>query len=636
MLFDQETAAEPVRPPRRWTRYATAGAVILGLGMVLLVFRGCAIRPPDSTLADPTRTAEKPWATLVADVRRQPDLAGGRLALERLGAALAVAPPDSPDQPAGLTAESEAAARTIGLLNDADIDEVRPAQYSPFDPHYLAECLFLRDVVRGLDAAGQPPLRQAELAFAWVNRQVVDRPWVATDPQGRQQFMPPVPPHAGLGRGSGSGLDRAYVFLGLLQQLGLDGCWIGPPEAAQRTWSYARNPDGVTAPTGPMWAVGVRVGPDVFLFDPWRGEPVLGAGGQGVATLAEVRADPNLLKPWRDDKLHPWPVPAEDVKTAVPFLAFPLSGAAPRMIRLERELRAEVPPVRLATDPTALQSRFAQEAKLPGLKAWNPGNEAFTYPRALATFIPPSDGGYSPAPDLYLKYKQGLVPPTLFALPPSLRPTPGNPGVPEAAERLRNIAIITYGTAFLEPPAPLERLQRGQFAEVAKVLGDRRTEFQAMQARLRTDRNREATIERFAAAARQAYTQLLRARDRERSGPGPLTAEAQAGVANLWKTEALASQAVVDVLLADAGAAEATYLLALCLHEQAERAAVRAARTKLAADADRAAGLWTEAANWWASYAAVAPAQEAAFPGRAAHAKRLADRAAQGNLTLGR
>ncbi len=632
MLFDlpSDHPAEPASRTRRSSRYLAIAAVVLGLGVAGFALRGCGIRPGGSSVLGTTRVAEKPWATLVADIRRQPDLAGSKLALERLGAALAVAPPDSPDQSAGLTPEAEAAARTIALLTDADINEIRPAQYSAFDPHYLAECLFLRDVVRSLDTAGQPPLQQAELAFAWTHRQVVDRPWVSTDPQGQQQFMPPVPAHAALGRGSGSGLDRAYVFLGLLQQLGLDGCWIGPPEAVARPWSYARNPDGAAAPTGPMWAVGVRVGADIFLFDPWRGEPVPGPAGQGVATLAQVRADGNLLKPWRDDKLRPWTVPADDVRTAVPFLAVPLSGVAPRMVRLERELKPDTPPVRLATDPAAVQSRFAQAAKLPGLKVWNPAGEAFTYPRTLATFIPPADGGYSPAPELFQKYKLGLVPPALFALPPAFRPSPGNPGVPEAAERLRNVAIVTYGTAFLVAPAPLERLQRGQFAEAAKVLSDRRGEFQAMQARLRTDRDREGAIERFAESARQAYTQLLRARDRERAGPGPLTAEAEAGVATLWKSEAVAAQAVVDVLLADAGAAEATYLLALCLHEQAERAAALAARTKLAADAGRAARLWAEADGWWTSYAAIAPAQEAAFPGRAAHAHRLAERAKRG------
>ncbi|MGL6097344.1 MAG: hypothetical protein ACRC7O_16285, partial [Fimbriiglobus sp.] len=97
--------------------------------------------------------------------------------------------------------------------------------------------------------------------------------------------------------------------------------------------------------------------------------------------------------------------------------------------------------------------------------------------------------------------------------------------------------------------------------------------------------------------------------------------------------------------VADPGAAETTYLLALCMHEQAERAqgrrdavtataATATGRTKDAADraaqsaADKARDAWAEARDWWARYEPYAAAQNAGYPGRADHARRLAARAA--------
>jgi hypothetical protein len=325
---------------------------------------------------------------VVAQLRKENDAAGCRRILSKLNNDLALKP-DAP-QPAGLTPEAEQTLRELLRLRDDEVKEVRPASFTGLDPVYLAECLYLRDAARSLDVGGLPPSRQAELAFAWVCRQVVLQPWVSAD-AGRPVVMPPVPPTAVLRRGSGSGLERAYVFLALLQQLDLDGALVGPPEAADRDWTYRPDrSDGL--PRGPFWAVGVRAGADVLLFDPWRGEPVPGPSGQGVGTLAQVKPNPDQLKAWREDKSNPWKVSIDEVKASVPFLAVPLSAVAPRMKRLEEELRSDLP-VRLAADPVAQRQRFETQAKLPGLKFWNPPAEEFSYTRVLGSFTPTEEGG---------------------------------------------------------------------------------------------------------------------------------------------------------------------------------------------------------------------------------------------------
>lgn len=601
-----------------WARPSVLGLLaVLVAGAGVVVFRGCVIRPSPINSGDKSAAADAdPWAGVLSELRRAPDLNGARATLDRLGTALALNP-DQNLKPAGLAPEADAFLRKVAGLTDAEIAEIRPAAYSGLDPHYLAECVYLRDAARGIEVDGLEPLRKAELAFAWTGRQVTDRVWVGLDDRGRPTPMPPVPPSAVLTRGSGTGLERATVFLGLLQQLGLDGCFVGPPEAATRAGSYGRDP--AAPPTGPFWAVGVRVGADVYLFDPQRGEPVPGPGGKGVGTLAQVRASPDQLKPWRDDKANPWTVPAADVSSASAFLAVPLSGFAPRFVRLERELKADAPPVRLAVDLSALRQRFAAEAKLADLPVWNPAGELFTYPRVLASFVPSKDGGYSPIPDLPTRVFVSAVPPGLV---------PAN-SIVGAVERLRAAAFDRYVSAFVAPPAPRERLARGAFTETVPALVAKLKDFQAAQERLRVNRafNSETGLA-FLAASRVVDAKKRLARDKERDVPGPLTAEAAQAETDLYKQNAIVAEALIDQAVADTGAAEATFLLARAMYEQAERAQTRADRPGAKpADRDAAVQAWKESAGWWEQYQPYAADQDRIYPGRAAAAARQTGRA---------
>lgn len=590
---------------------------------------GCT-RPPTYAPDQTERDAVDPWQGVVAQLRKENDPAGCRRILGKLNNDLALKP-DAP-QPAGLTPDAEKTLRELLRLRDDEVKEVRPASYSGLDPVYLSDCLYLRDAARALDVGGLPPGRQAELAFAWVCRQIVLQPWVSAGPQGQPIAMPPVPPTAVLRRGSGSGLERAYVLLALLQQLDLDGSLVGPPEAADRDWTYL--PEGTDGlPRGPFWAVGVRAGADVLLFDPWRGEPVPGPNGQGVGTLAQVRTNPDQLKVWREDKAHPWKVSPDEVKASVPFLVVSLSAVAPRMTRLEQELRSDLP-VRLATDPVAQRRRFEADAKVPDLKFWNPPAEEFSYTRLLGSFTPAEEGGTAPDGQLALRYKGSMIPPALFAAPPELAPrNESDVGVPEAVERIRLAALTSFGGSFLTPPTPREQIQRGQFRDATPRLVELRQEFGKAQDRVRQEQDRG--VKEWSEKAREVYTQLARAKEKERTNPGAV-AEAQRAVDQFLHEGARTFGALVDRTAADAGLAESTYLLAQCKHEQAEQLQARAERLtadpkqKTTAEKARgqAASAWQEAKGWWDKYEPFAPTQDRAFPGRAAHAKRLAERAA--------
>jgi hypothetical protein len=616
-----------VSPPLILSTLVVGGVAV---AVVTLSATGCT-RPAGYRGSNSDRVVTNPWQGVVEQLRKESDPADCRRVLFRLNDDLAQNR-EAP-QPDSLTPDGEKIVRELLGLTDAEVKELRPASYTNLDPNYLAECLYLRDAARSLDVAGLPTSRQAELAFAWVCRQVVLNPWVVHDQRvGASAYMPPVPTTAVLRRASGSGLERAYVFLGLVRQLDLDGCLVGPPDAASRGWAFAT--ESGRPPKGPFWAVGVRDGADILLFDPWRGEPIPGPDGKGIGTLAQVKADADLLRPWREDKDRPWDVAAEEVRASVPFLAVPMNAAAPRMKRLEEELRTDLP-VRLAVELAPLRDRFATETGFPELKFWNPPAEQFSYTRVLGSFYPPEEGGHAPNNHLLQAYRGSLLPPTLFAIPTELLPQDElDVEVKWVIDRIRAESVSVFAASFLTPPVPREQIQRGQFFEVTPALVNRRQEFSKAQDRIRSDRDRKRALVEWAKKARELDTQLVRAQER---GDAASLAKVNQAIERFWLDGVQTHAALIDLAAAGAGLAESTYLLAQCKHEQAEQLQARYERQaadprqKASAEKSRAQAVsaWNEARGWWEKYEPYAATQDKTFAGRAAHAQELAVRAAR-------
>ena len=194
--------------------------------------------------------------------------------------------------------------------------------------------------------------------------------------------------------------------------------------------------------------------------------------------------------------------------------------------------------------------------------------------------------------------------------------------------------LAGYDELFLRPPTARERFQRGQFTETIPILIERRKTLIAGMERLRTDRNRGDQLAEWAKSIRDAYTQLLRARDKQATNPNAVL-EAQAKVEQLMKADTTKLEALFDAAFAEVGSAEVTYLLACGMHERAEQAHRRyermasdprtadsAVRTKEAAVRE-----WSEALGWWDRYAPFAETQTLYFTGRAEHCKKLRERA---------
>lgn len=606
-----------------------SAAALPALALSTLALTGCpkpGVRPEEKTKGSQQAKSD-PWEAAAKRLAKETDPAGIRGTLNKLAEDL-VARPDVPGPP-GLSADAEKALAPLARLAPEDLEVVRPAAYTAGDAAYLSESLYLRDAARAIDPVGLPPADQARAAFAWACRQVYLRSWVMDD--GR--FVPAVPPTYVLRRGWGSGLERATVALALFQQLGLDAGLVGPPDVADKSVGYSPPwvtvKDSPTAP-GPFWAVAVRVGADVLLFDPFGGRAF-------PAPLAQVKANPDLLKPWVDDKDHPWKVPADVVKQATVYLSVPLPALAPRMATLEERTKAELG-ANLAVDLKALRDRFmAAPPAGPGLtdvKVWNPPNDGLAYPRVLASFLPPDEGGNDRRPQgqrLVDLYPTSRIPARELILAPGVLPE----GLmfPTIALRLTSAAGQGYDNAFLTASSPIERLQRGQLQDATRMLTERQDGYARGQEQIRNVTQEQ--LDDWVRRANKVYGDLRRAEypDPNQPRPNPPTdpavAAARIAVEDFWRTTGPVASAIAARITARVGLAEASYLLALAKHEEAERQQLRAEKADAGSAARAratAANAWAEAANTWRSYldqASNLPGLEA----RAAHARRLAARA---------
>jgi hypothetical protein len=582
----------------------------LAVGACVLV-TGCGKPPRLSQTPDDKGGAPKgdPWDVAAKKLRKDTDLLTCKTVLGALNNDLAAS--EKAAKPAALTKEAADALAAVVPLSAEDKEEIKGNTFSSHDPVYLAECLYLRDAARSLALPGMPPEQFADLGFAWVCRQVYLNPWLMQVDQSRLAATA-LPPTYVLRRGYGSGLERMYVFLALLQQMGLDGCLIGPPDAGDKPAGFVvYSPDKKTvltgAPRGPFWAVGVRAGNDIRLYDPWRGEAF-------PAPLNQLKANPEAHKAWFEDQANVSGVTPEEAKKATVYLAAPVNSLSPRMAMLGEKLKAEVD-VKLAVNPAAVRSAFPD----PKPAYWNPPNDRFAYGRAARTFLPFDQGGADrtdpAAGRLYDQYIPSQLPPAEQAIPSELLRNPAVIG--DVKERIRDIAWRVYVFAFLDqPPTPRERIQRGQFQDAARTIVERQDEFRKSGERVRNTPDAEAQMREWTQKATQLYASLG-------IDPG-----ARGAIDAHWKSQT--ALLLFDRAVSGVGQAEAAFLLALCKHEEAERLQARLERAT-GPDADRlrqdALDAWNGVVREWRTYRQEYGGPQAGLPGRAEHVKVLAARA---------
>lgn len=612
-----------VRPRPIW--------VVLGALSAFVPLVGCSGGPSAATGGKgEERAKEDPWQKFVGGFRGEVDWQKCRLLLTDLNTGLA-----------GNTAAARPRAAEPGELDrlkadlrltDKEAKFLSQSEYAPLDAHFLAECLYLRDAAAGLGVEDADPVPvRAGAAFDWVCRQVVSAPWVARLQDG-VFTQPPVPPVYALRRGSGSGLERAFVFLALCRQLGLDACLVGAA-AADRDWTYSRSARADGMADGPFWAVGVKSGDDLLLYSPWRGEAFPGKAADRPATLAELRADPALVAKWKGDKAAAWDVSDADVKTAELYLSVPLSAVAPRMSTVHEKLTGSVGGTFHMNWAEAMARLAAGGNKVSG---WNPPADPFTPTRGLGSFLPTQQGGLDAQPEVktvYAYYIQAQTSrPNLTLNLPELK-------YPAVSDRLmgvaRGILLQSYNPQLTQPDSvvwpPLEKIHRGRHNDATKELielRDRFTEAVKVRAGVAALANGN-DMPAWVAKANELYDSLSRAKVSET--PAITVPAVERQIDEFWKASQQKAGLLLMEVAATPGAAEATFLLAKSFHERAERAELEAKRAgsgDSSAAREKAKVAWATAASWWDQYERLyRELQNQSYPGRGDLTKKLAERA---------
>src|SRR5262249_54395377 len=301
------------------------------------------------------------------------------------------------------------------VLDEDELKEVESPTFQPLDAYHLEACYQLRDAKRLLEQPGLSALDQAIRCFDWVTRQVILQ----------ESTEDLTPPRAALRLGFATAKERALIFLAVLHQFQMDACVVALPGSAADT-------------PGPLLA-GVVLDQnkktDIYLFDPRLGRAVPGPGGKGVATLADVRKQPELLSAGEGE-------PATKGEFEV-YVAPPLHALSRRMKLLD-ELAADRHGVRLAQEPDKLLERVEGAA---GGKArvWNSPPPAVTPVRALRAYLPPAEGGTDKTGRMELTKVQltsGMT--DALSTYQRLRLIGANELVPEARLRLAEVAPLPF------------------------------------------------------------------------------------------------------------------------------------------------------------------------------------------------
>ncbi|HEX5272093.1 MAG TPA: hypothetical protein VFW33_16465 [Gemmataceae bacterium] len=533
-----------------------------------------------------------------------PDRVACGTALQQLNAYLST---HADKRPPALTDEQKAfLAGRFGLKPD-EVAEVESSTYTLLDAPHLEFCFLMRDVARSLDAEALSPPERAATAFAWVTRQVVPR-----EGEGA------LPPDFALRRGTGTALERGTIFLALLRQMGLPGCFL-------------------TTPGGTPWGCGALVEipgskeKQILVFDAGAGLPLPGAKGPPagplarafrlalpvmgpedgvqIATLAELRKQPALLAPLTVDEKHPYAVGAEQLKDTVVRLAPPLSALSPRMRTLQDDLLPQRAGVRPAVDPAKLVEEFGAA---PGVEGGADGVRAREGAAGLTRgFLGEGEGGTDKTGQRSALARLAMLP--QGTLPAPIRELEGDPG-----DRIRLFVLAQILTFQLEPRQPRDRVLRGQFKDASAQMVPLLEQISTQDSIFK---KREAEVyEEFARWKKslyEAYGKEGEARDNLRKGGSAEAAEAATQAREqVWKAGINVLALLVEGGTAESRRAQVMYQQGLCMHEQAERAQARAdaqARGE-APDPDevkaaRAAvqSEWKDAAGWWTTYTQLYP-----------------------------
>ncbi len=271
--------------------------------------------------------------------------------------------------------------------------------FSRFDGHFLQEATLLRDVARWTRGDALDDLERSKCLFDWIVRNI------QLDPDRENRIL--QFPQETLLFGRGTAADRAWVFVLLARQLGINAAVLGVEEEP-RAKGDPKNQKAETSsrPSARLWCIGVLVDGNVYLFDPTLGLPIPAPNGVKhpepgklaiqPATLAQLAADEKLLRRLDADDTHHYPIKGTDLKHVVVLLEGSPCYLSRRMKLLESRLIGTQKMV-LSCSPTAQAEAWKTALKTSSPRLWTMPFETF-YQRShlnrkaaigqLATLLP--------------------------------------------------------------------------------------------------------------------------------------------------------------------------------------------------------------------------------------------------------
>lgn len=619
LLRDGAACGRRIFSPSRWC--------VLAVGIVGIVLsQGCGRSAPQSKSTSPSTAATSSNEALESareKLSKQVDLFSCRAALQQLNAHLGRS---NVDRPPSLTDEEKARLTQELGLNKDELAEIGSTTFTLLDAHHLDQCFLFRDIARSFDMDFLPPIDQARILFDWVVRQVRQEP--------RDDAV--IPEQYALRRGRGTAYERALIFLGLLDQLSIDGALVSFPQKVQ---------DQIVQ----RWMPGVLVGSDLYLFDCHLGL-ALPAGENRVATLRELRAKPDQLQSLQADAKHRYDITPEQVQKAEIYVGCPLSALAPRMRYLETALGSGNR-VSLADDVFARQERIrkALGGAVP-VHMWKEPGDPQAPTRILRQFLPSDEGGVDtrhsyPVSQLpgfagpleaelqmpvtrrdFLRFE--MVPWT--ALPKPIRDLPC---LVEIGFKPRMVFSLMFEPFYLLPQQPRDMILRGQLDEAVRALVANRDQIEQTRQAVSSRPSLTQEVMDWTQRAKEVQADFLRSRDRIlKEGRTPEGQEALKGqidaarapVDAMWKGGEKLLTLLMANAWADAMGGDISYYLALSKQEQAERLQIQLRRpdaSRLDAETRALQELWANSASWWETFEqenASAPSLAAA---RALHAR---------------
>lgn len=242
-------------------------------------------------------------------------------------------------------------------------NSVESLRFQPYDATFLMQAIWLRDISNKLAEGGYDDLDLANRLFDWTVRNI------ELDPDDQNH---PNSAWNTLLTGHGTAMDRAWVFVLLARQQGLDAVILG----------YGDDDD--VQPWLPAVLIPQDNGPAQFyLFDPRLGVPIPGPDGKSVATLAEVQADDQVLRQLDlpDEK---YPVSADQLKRITVFVEASPHFLARRMAALESHIGGEES-LRLFINLDQLAAKYEKLDGVAEVRVWPWPYEALVNQTTIST-----------------------------------------------------------------------------------------------------------------------------------------------------------------------------------------------------------------------------------------------------------